>query len=113
MEEEKLKFGITINPNYIPEGKEGISNEGWKNHLKLALDLFNGKIEKELSISCQVCEVKWFLSFQNLEDLKCFLKYIYGIVDYNEIYLWSYKMYDLFRYYESLPRPDLDIWRCL
>ena len=111
--EENLKFGITINPNYIPENKEGIQTNSWKDYLKSILKLYNGKIEKELGITCQVCEEKWLLSFDRLEDLKDFIKEIYISVDYNEIYLWGYRIYDLIRYYESLPIPDLDIWRCL
>lgn len=111
--EENLKFGITINPNYIPENKEGISQEVWKKYLKWNLEFFNGEVEKELRITYQVCEVKWLLSFDKLEDLKDFIKEIYISVDYNEIYLWGYRIYDLIRYYESLPIQDLEIWRCL
>lgn len=110
MDELDLEFGVSINPHFIPEEKEGISKEGWGHRLDDGLIKYDIRTREYLYGPHN--EIKMMLSGR-YEDIKGFLEYVYGYIDYSCIYLWSAHVYDLVHYYKTQPRKNLEVWRLL
>lgn len=106
---EDLEFGVSVNPRFIPEEKEGISMDGWTKRFDYGLEKYDLRTREVLRCGP---EDKFMLSGK-YEDIKDFLKDVYGYVDYSCIYLWSAHTYDLIHLWKTSPRPDMNIWRCL
>lgn len=106
---EDLEFGVSINPNFIPNDKEGISDSGWLSRINSGLVKYNLRVREKLYC---VGDIKMMLC-GTYDNIKEFLMDIYGYVDYSSIYLWDARCIGLVHYFKTRPRGDLEIWRCL
>ena len=107
--ELELDFGVSVNPKFIPEGKEGISPEGWERRFNQGLEDWDLRTREVLQFRN---ETKFMLS-GDYESIKGFLKDVYGYIDFSCIYIWNARCVDLINTWKCLPRPDLEIWRLL
>ena len=107
---EEIKFGISINPEYVPEGREAeFKNKYFMDYIMKILPEYNLKVMQTLRF---MGEYKLMLSGE-YQDIKNFLQKEYGYVDYSCIYLWNARCVELINNWKTLPRPSLEMWRLL
>ena len=105
----ELEFGVSVNPKFIPEGKEGISYDGWLRRISDGMNRYGVKLRESLAF---LGDEKMMLS-GDYESIKGFLKDVYGYIDFSSIYIWNARCVDLINTWKCLPRPNLEIWRLL